>query len=385
MRPRFKRVLSVLALFVGLQVIGVIHITPHLLASETATANPDCLKIIDIPEQKTVDPNEPCPSAAVTKSTPPAPFIKKELDVPVRLRLLVFAPHPDDEALATSGLIQRVLERGGQVRIVFITNGDGFPDGVRRDVGRYNTSSSDFIEYGKQRHGEAVIAMERLGLDPDSGIFLGFPDDGIDDLWTGHWSKHKPFTSPHTRLNSPSYSASLSNWVKYAGSDLQEEIIRTMCEFMPDWVILPDPRDTHPDHCTTGVFVLNALRKLREDGETTFVQAQVFTYLVHYPGYPVSKGWVKDIETAGIGGSYSARKALSKTRWTSLSLTADEQDKKRQAISAHVSQIEAMCGFLKQFVLSYELFGRLEGDQVMTVPNEHATLSLDAQQLKSLN
>ncbi len=41
-------------------------------------------------------------------------------------RLLVVAPHPDDETLGAGGLIQRVLENHGQVRVVLITAGDGF-------------------------------------------------------------------------------------------------------------------------------------------------------------------------------------------------------------------------------------------------------------------
>jgi len=46
-------------------------------------------------------------------------------------RLLIFSPHPDDESLRAAGLIQRVLKEGGKVKVVFMTNGDGFPEGWR--------------------------------------------------------------------------------------------------------------------------------------------------------------------------------------------------------------------------------------------------------------
>ena len=49
-------------------------------------------------------------------------------------RLIVFSPHPDDESLGAGGLIQRVLEAGGKVKVVFITSGDGFPEGVERET-----------------------------------------------------------------------------------------------------------------------------------------------------------------------------------------------------------------------------------------------------------
>ena len=40
--------------------------------------------------------------------------------------LLVIAPHPDDETLGAGGLIERVRAKGGTVRVVLITAGDGF-------------------------------------------------------------------------------------------------------------------------------------------------------------------------------------------------------------------------------------------------------------------
>src|SRR2546430_10087895 len=46
-----------------------------------------------------------------------------ELAVKRGERLLVLAPHPDDETLGAGGLIQRVLARGGTVRVVLVTAG----------------------------------------------------------------------------------------------------------------------------------------------------------------------------------------------------------------------------------------------------------------------
>ena len=42
-------------------------------------------------------------------------------------RLLVFAPHPDDETLGAAGLMRRgPAPKGDEVHVVIITNGDGF-------------------------------------------------------------------------------------------------------------------------------------------------------------------------------------------------------------------------------------------------------------------
>src|SRR5437773_3642913 len=41
-------------------------------------------------------------------------------------RLLIVAPHPDDESLACAGAIQHCLAAGGQVWLVWLTSGGGF-------------------------------------------------------------------------------------------------------------------------------------------------------------------------------------------------------------------------------------------------------------------
>src|SRR5580700_8463005 len=47
-------------------------------------------------------------------------------------RLMVFAPHCDDETLGCAGLIQQTMAAGGHVETVIITNGDGNPAAVER-------------------------------------------------------------------------------------------------------------------------------------------------------------------------------------------------------------------------------------------------------------
>ena len=352
-----------------------------------------CMTLAGVQRAAASDPGAlPAPSLANTASRPhldaattapvqlgvphpgPAPLLLSttELVVPSDLRLMIFAPHPDDETLGAGGLVQRVLARGGTVRVVFVTNGDAYVDGVRRAVQRAQTSTADFIEYGKRRHDEAARALSHLGLTPADAVFLGFPDDGIDDLWAGHWSVRRPYTSPYTRFDRPPYQDSLRRDVEYAGADLQGEITATLRRFKPDWILMPDPRDRHPDHCTTGVFVLDALRKLRQEGDGPFAQTTVLTYLVHYPDYPATPRWMREIEGAGVGGSPTAGRALSATRWLSFPLNASELAGKSQAIAEYQSQVQVMNPFLKQFLGAYELFGRLDAAQVASVPAEYA-------------
>ena len=55
------------------------------------------------------------------KLTTPATF----LPITSTTSLLVVSPHPDDETLCCAGVIQRVLQAGGHVSIVWLTSGDG--------------------------------------------------------------------------------------------------------------------------------------------------------------------------------------------------------------------------------------------------------------------
>ena len=103
-----------------------------------------------------------------------APAADDELHVTKGLRVIVFVPHPDDESLAAGGLMQRVVNNGGEVRVVFVTNGDGYPEAVRRQLGHPPRSSHDFKEYGKIRHDEGLQALCELGVPPRLD-FPGFP------------------------------------------------------------------------------------------------------------------------------------------------------------------------------------------------------------------
>src|SRR5215831_11579943 len=70
------------------------------------------------------------------------------LEVNPATRLLVFAPHPDDEVLGAAGLIARVRSQGGAVHVVLLTSGDGFPEAVEAAEGIKNPKPSDYRGFG---------------------------------------------------------------------------------------------------------------------------------------------------------------------------------------------------------------------------------------------
>src|SRR6476646_4479916 len=67
----------------------------------------------------------------VTEPVQTSATVNRSLTVGADTRMLVFAPHPDDEVLAAGGLIQQVREGGGTVHVVYLTSGDSYTDSVR--------------------------------------------------------------------------------------------------------------------------------------------------------------------------------------------------------------------------------------------------------------
>src|SRR4051812_16874965 len=97
-------------------------------------------------------------------------------------RVLVLAPHPDDEAIGAGGLIQRAIARGGDVRAVFITCGESNPWPQRYVNRRWRITRAQREEWGQLRCSEARQSLKVLGTDAESPIFLGYPDQELATL-----------------------------------------------------------------------------------------------------------------------------------------------------------------------------------------------------------
>ena len=141
-----------------------------------------------------------------------------------RDRVLLFAPHPDDETLATGELIQSALATGARVRVVFATDGDNNPWPQRWLERRWHVGPAERARWGQRRRHEALAALSVLGVDDSSVRFLGWPDQGL--------------TQCLMRDDS-------------AIAVLAQEI----SGFMPTHVAMPVLGDRHPDHSALRVML----------------------------------------------------------------------------------------------------------------------------------
>lgn len=95
-------------------------------------------------------------------------FPPRALGEPLVSRLLVVAPHPDDETLAVGGLIHSLVRDGARVKVVFMIQGDGYPLAARALSGAIDLEPDDYVALGTHRRGESVAALATLGVGSES-------------------------------------------------------------------------------------------------------------------------------------------------------------------------------------------------------------------------
>lgn len=262
--------------------------------------------------------------------------------------LLVFAPHPDDEALGCAGILRRAIASGRRVKVVFFTDGDGFPAFAARLAGRprEGLSTSDFLALARYRRDQARNAIQALGGRPDDLVFLGFPDAGLDAVYRR--GDDAPFTQPFTGLSRAPRSGA-----PYVRSAALAEVVDLIRTSKPREIYVTSEADTHRDHQAAFRFVRDAVKAVGYTGPCR-------TYLIHGgPEWPRPKG-------ATPGALLEARASVG-LPWPPpfrVALTPEEAEAKRRAILAHSTHLEGVEEpalaeervYLESFVKAEEVF-----------------------------
>lgn len=278
----------------------------------------------------------------------PAPFIDDLANAENIMRLLVISPHPDDEVIAAGGLMQQVLQRGGEVRVVIVTSGDGSLTGTMVEF-RRPPRSTDYIQSGLNRQQESLRALATLGVAPGMVEFLGYPDRGIQALWWNYWEDTDPYRSPFTRLAHSPYPLTYNPSSVYSGQSLLADLRTILSQFQPDTVVAPHFEDSHPDHWATGAFAALALAMERPDP-----MPRLLLYLVHRGDFPTPRGYLPFAPLLP-----PLRLVNDGVYWQKLTLTDELVRVKGEAMEQHRSQLPLLGAFLRSFVRQNELFCEL--------------------------
>jgi LmbE family N-acetylglucosaminyl deacetylase len=305
------------------------------------------------------------PAVSAARGAPPpraAARVPLTFDVPAATRLLIIAPHPDDEVLSAAGLMQRVHEAGGTIRVVYLTNGEGYPEGVRVEGHHQSPTPADYRDYGRRREREARTALEALKIGDATMTFLSFPDGGLGKLMRAYWSERRAaYRSPYTRRDRPPESKVLVDATEFRGEDLTQELAQVIGDFRPTMIVAPRKEDQHVDHCAAWYFTADALSDVtRVEPEFS---ADLVTYIVHYYSWPFED------DEPRLGPPPNLRGGVS--GWLSLPLTRAEAHAKSVALKRYRTQMHVMAWFLDGFARSNEIFSRPAARQLV-LPNRRA-------------
>ncbi len=231
-------------------------------------------------------------------------------------RVLVLAPHPDDETLACGGTIARLRDAGAEVDIVVATDGSG---SHHSEV----LTPSDLAEI---RRAELCQAAKLLGVDADRVVWLGHRDQ--------HLAEHL--------------------------DAVRDALSAFVGERDPDVVLVPSAVDRNPDH--------RALHRAATDVITRPGGPAVYEYPVWF-WHPET--WIdRSSSTAAKVGQLLRfpRRATTHAEAVRVDVRGHLQTK-REAIAAHRSQTTNLTGEDDWAVISERFLGHfLDGDEVFFRP-----------------
>ena len=292
---------------------------------------------------------------------PPKPTPIQNATLLDAAEILIFAPHPDDETLACSGIIMQALTEGKRVQIVVFSNGDGYQRAAARlfRKSRPSVNSSDMLELGRFRQAEELAAMAVLGLQPTNVTFLGYPDGGLNQVYQNEGEiPYKQNTTEKTEtygLHQPDYHfLTYGKPAPYRKASALVDVTEIIQRVKPDQIYVTNEVDTHPDHQATFWFVRDAVK-------TSGYHGELYTYVIHagspraWP-VPLDATPQKPFEPPALVDGQWLLEGLPWPPPKRVRLTGEQAMMKLKALRAHQSQAQLTHLHLESFVKSEEIF-----------------------------
>jgi LmbE family N-acetylglucosaminyl deacetylase len=233
-------------------------------------------------------------------------------------RVLIIAPHPDDESIACAGVIRYCIENKIPVYVVVVTNGGNGDLGVTR-------------------YHESLNATKILGLQSDNITFFEYTQ-GVDSLFNENWDKPIGINGNHT----PNFAYQKNTTFK--GVSLEKNFESVITNFNPTVIIYPNPDDSNPDHWGTSSFVEYTTNKLNYEGKK-------YTYLVHVSSaWPFPRGYFP--QTFLLPPYFLA----NQNKWHIFPISNSDEKLKYDAINSYKSQLNGDPTYLLSFIRKNELF-----------------------------
>lgn len=154
-------------------------------------------------------------------------------------RVLVLAPHPDDDVFGCGGTCKKIADGGGSITVCYFCDGaGGVPEG-RDEAGEVRHYDQNLINIRKS---ESKKSAEILGIGKQ--VFFGYRDGKLA-----------------------------------AGSAAIRALSDLIKEIKPDIIFVPSFLDNHPDHRVVNEILINVLSQEKFDGE-------IWAYEIWTPIFP---------------------------------------------------------------------------------------------------
>ena len=175
-------------------------------------------------------------------------------------RILIVAPHIDDEAISAGGYALDAIANGAEVYVVYLTAGDCNRFSARLMHKTLEPTVSNYLSVGRTRIAEAKEAMKLLGIASDHFFILGYPDRGLRAMLD---NPEAIVRSRGTRAHEVPYDDALSPGSQYKIENAINDLKQVIELARPTTVIAPVPFDLHSDHAAAADIVDLALEELQ--------------------------------------------------------------------------------------------------------------------------
>jgi len=266
-------------------------------------------------------------------------------------RILILAPHPDDEGIGCAGIIQEALQRGAGVKVVYLTSGDYNQLSLIIYKKRPPLLRGEYISLGETRMKESIRAMQMLGVDKKNLIFLGYPDFGTFTILSQYWQVGHGYESILTRISAVPYKDAFSPGSPYRGESILGDLEKIILDYQPTKIFVSHPADTNGDHKALFLFLEIALADLKG----VITEPKVYPYLIHWAGWPLPRHYHPKLELIP-----PKEFIHSSVAWRKFVLSSRERDRKYKMILSYPSQTSSSAFYLLSFARTNELFGGYE-------------------------
>jgi LmbE family N-acetylglucosaminyl deacetylase len=185
-------------------------------------------------------------------------------------KVLVVAPHEDDETIACAGVIRNAVENGDDVRILLVTTG-GVGDAPRK------------------RLTQTIAAMDLLGVSKDKIIYLGYEELFVlmcayhaspDELCPGTQEEQ---TFAPMDLITDYHTIKYGQPADFSRRSILGDIEEILDGLRPDDIYMPAHMERHNDHAATALFVTEAIIHIKQ---RTRYSPDVHEYMMYRSGLP---------------------------------------------------------------------------------------------------